>query len=381
MRNFCLAAVALLFGGFAAIADTAKIVHGATAAKIDAVLAAAVPSGFGGAVLVEKNGEIVLKAGYGMADREAKIPFTVDTVAQIGSITKSMTAIAILQLAEEGKLDLKAQAKTYLPGAAEPAGSATLHLLLTHHAGLADTCGDDFDSVSKTDLLHRCMAIALAHPAGKDHYSNMAYSILAAIVEQVSGQRWQDYLRAHVWTPLAMTRTGFDSFPGTGPEDFAKGYLNDKMQPVISGEIAKLRGNDWNIKGNGGIQASTMDMERYWRGLTRQVAAISPVVIAGMTTPHEHIDGEAWEGYGLAVRLDASGKPYRIGFAGSDGTFFSYFGMLPTRNIFIYIVGNNGEDKVKPLVSATLKTVLTDEGIMPAAPAPPAAPGATTTQH
>ena len=153
MRNLGLAAAILLCAGSGAIADTAKIVHGATAAKIDAVLAAAVPSGFGGAVLVEKNGEIVLRAGYGMADREAKIPFTVDTIAQIGSITKSMTAIAILQLAEEGKLDLKAQAKTYLPGTAEPARSATLHLLLTHHAGLADTCGDDFDSVSKADLV------------------------------------------------------------------------------------------------------------------------------------------------------------------------------------------------------------------------------------
>jgi CubicO group peptidase (beta-lactamase class C family) len=366
MRNLHLAATILLCGATDAAAAETSVVHGATAAKIDAVLAAAVPSGFGGAVLVEKDGEILLKAGYGFADRQAKTPFTVDTIAQIGSITKSMTAIAILQLAEEGKLDLKAPAKTYLPGAAEPAGSATLHLLLTHHAGLADTCGDDFDSVSKADLLHRCMAIALAHPAGEDHYSNMAYSILAAIVEQVSGERWQDYLRAHVWGPLAMKRTGFDSFAGTAPRDFSLGYLNDKPQPVISGEIAKLVGNDWDIKGNGGVQASTMDMEHYWRGLTRQVPAISPFVIAGMTTPQEHLDGEAWEGYGLAVRLGADGKPYRIGFSGSDGTFFSYFGMLPTRNIFIYIVGNNGEDKVHPLVSTVLKTVLVDEGLMPA---------------
>jgi CubicO group peptidase (beta-lactamase class C family) len=366
MRVRALAAAALALLCRPVSAAETRIVHGATAAKIDAVLAAAVPSGFGGAVLVEKDGEIVLKAGYGFADRQAKTPFTVDTIAQIGSITKSMTAIAILQLAEEGKLDLKAPAKTYLPRAAEPAGSATLHLLLTHHAGLTDTCGDDFDSVSKADLLHRCMAIALAHPAGEDHYSNMAYSILAAIVEQVSGERWQDYLRAHVWRPLAMKRTGFDSFAGTARQDFSLGYLNDKPQPVISGEIAKLGGNDWDIKGNGGVQASTMDMERYWRGLTRQVPAISPFVVAGMTTPQEHLDGEAWEGYGLAVRLGANGKPYRIGFSGSDGTFFSYFGMLPTRNIFVYIVGNNGEDKVHPLVSAVLKTVLVDEGLMPA---------------
>ncbi len=120
MRGRALAVAALALLCRPASAAETKIVHGATATKIDAVLAAAVPSGFGGAVLVEKNGEIVLKAGYGFADRQAKTPFTVDTIAQIGSITKSMTAIAILQLAEEGKLDLKAQAKAYLPGAAEP---------------------------------------------------------------------------------------------------------------------------------------------------------------------------------------------------------------------------------------------------------------------
>jgi CubicO group peptidase (beta-lactamase class C family) len=356
--RFPALAMAALLAAPGASAEPAKIVQGETAQKIDAALAAAVPSGFGGAVLVEKGGRIVLEAGYGFADRERKVPFTTDTIAQIGSITKSMTAIAVLQLAEDGKLDLKAQVRTYLPGAAEPAASATLHQLLTHHAGLADSCGDDFDPVSKEDLLRRCMALALAFPAGEDHYSNMGYSILAAIVEQVSGERWQDYLSRNVWTKLGMSRTGFDVFHGTAPRDFARGYLDGKRQDVISDSIAKLHGSDWNLKGNGGVQASTLDMERFWRGLTHQIPGISSFVTQNMMTPKEHMDGEAWEGYGLFVRLDAAGKPYRIGFSGSDGTFFSYFGMLPQQDVFFYIVGNNGEANVKPLVAATLKALL-----------------------
>ena len=124
---------------------TAKTVHGPIAQKIDAVLKDAARHGFGGAVLVEVDGVPILKAGYGYADRARKIPFTVDTVAQIGSITKSMTAMALLQLRDAGRIDLQASVKTYLPEAAEPAASLTLHSLLTHHSGLADTCGEDFE--------------------------------------------------------------------------------------------------------------------------------------------------------------------------------------------------------------------------------------------
>jgi CubicO group peptidase (beta-lactamase class C family) len=94
-----------------------------------------------------------------------------------------MTVVAIVQLPEAGKIDLKAPVKDYLPEAAEAAASIPLHQLLTHHAGMTDSCGEDFAFVSKTDLLHRCMALPLAYPAKEDHYSNIGFSILTAVVE------------------------------------------------------------------------------------------------------------------------------------------------------------------------------------------------------
>src|SRR3954471_20223168 len=105
--------------------------------------------GFGGYILIEDQGKPIFSKGYGYADREKKIPFRIDTIAQIGSITKSMTAFAILNLARQGKIDIEKPVKIYLPHAAEPAASATIHQLLTHHAGLTDHCGEDFDKLSK----------------------------------------------------------------------------------------------------------------------------------------------------------------------------------------------------------------------------------------
>jgi CubicO group peptidase (beta-lactamase class C family) len=349
----------------------ADIVAGDTAHSLDSALVSAAKHGFGGAVFVEGKGVPILKAGYGYANRDKKIAFTAETIGQIGSITKPMTALAILELAREGKLDIEKPVKTYLPDAAEPAASATLHRLLTHHAGLMDYCGEDFDALTKADLLAKCMAKPLDHPIGEDHYSNMGFSILAAVIEAVSGNSWELYLRERIWAPLEMHRTGFAQFGDAKHADFAVGYLNDKPQGVISDEIAKLHCADWNLKGNGGVQSTATDMERFWRGLTARLPGISPDVVRDMITPHDPIEGEAWEGYGLAVRLDSAGKPYRIGHSGSDGTFFAYFGWLPQQDIFIYVVGNNGQDDVKPIVSTVLKAALAMAEEQKAAPATP----------
>jgi CubicO group peptidase (beta-lactamase class C family) len=341
-----------------------EVLNGPVAAAVDRQLTAAAAEGFGGAVVIEMGGEMVLKAGYGYADREAGAAFTADTAAQIGSITKTFTALAVIQLAAAGRLDLKSAVKTYLPTAAEPAASATLSQLMTHTAGLADYCGGDFDRRTKTELLTICMAKPLAHPAGKYVYSNMGLSIAAAVVEAVAGHKWEDYLRDHIWRPFGMTRTGW-TFDAPRSGGFAVGYLNDKPRGVISDRIAALAGADWNLKGNGGLQASAADMHRFYRGIMRQAEAVRGVML------QPHVKGEepgVMEGYGLFFRLDGSGKPYRIGHGGSDGVFFSYFAIFPQHNTFLYFVGNNGEQPVKDQLKAALKAVQTAVGIADAVP-------------
>jgi CubicO group peptidase (beta-lactamase class C family) len=356
-----IAALLLPTATFAADATSDAI------ASIDAAMPDAVQKqGFGGVILIEVKGKPVFEKSYGFADREKKIAFTPQTIAQVGSITKSMTAFAILNLAREGKIDIEKPVKAYLPDAADPAGSATIHQILTHHAGFTDTCGDDFDPLTKDDELKKCMAKPLAFEPGADHYSNMGYSILAAVVEEVSGQSWEDYLREHLWQPLGMNHTGLTQFGGAKPEQFAYGYPPGKPRDdVISRSIAKLKGADWNLTGNGGTQSTVVDMERYYQGLTGKIPGIPRDVASLMMTQHDQIEGEAWEGYGLAVRLDRNNQIYRVGFAGSDEVFMAYFGWLPQSDTFIYVVGNNGWDNVRSIISTTLHAAYKIAGITP----------------
>ena len=361
-----------IFAVFVLVALVPAIAHADARSQAIATIEAAMPNavqkqGFGGYILIEQHGKPIFSKAYGYADRERKSPFRIDTIAQIGSLTKSMTAFAILNLAHEGKIDIEKPVKTYLPGAAEPAASATIHQLLTHHAGLTDHCGDDFDLLTRETELHKCMALPLEFKPGTDHYSNMGYSVLAAVVEQVSGQKWEDYLRAHLWKPLGMTRTGLTQFGGAKADQFAYGYPPGKARDdIISNSIARLKGADWNLRGNGGTQSTVVDMERFYRGLTGKIPGVPRDVANLMMSPHEQIQGEAWEGYGLAVRLDRNNKRYRVGFAGSDTVFMSYFGWLPQQDIFMYVVGNNGWDNVKPVISTVLHAAYKIAGITPA---------------
>jgi CubicO group peptidase (beta-lactamase class C family) len=137
-------------------------------------------------------------------------------------------------------------------------------------------------------------------------------------------------------------------------------------QGVISDRIARMGGDAWQLKGNGGLQASAADMRRFYHALLKQPAAVREP----MLTPHAPATPTAMEGYGLFFNLDAAGKPYRMGHNGSDGVFFAYFVMMPSRRAFLYFVGANGESEVRPLLQATLRTFLAGLDLLPARATP-----------
>lgn len=322
--------------------------------QLDAALTDAAAKGFGGAVIIEQGGKTLLSKGYGFADRERKIAFTPDTVAQIGSITKSQTAAALATLIAEGKVKLSDPLSKYVPEAPEPGRSRTIAQLASHSSGLLDSCTDDFDRQSESMLIGDCLARPLAHSPGEDNYSNMGYSLLALVIQRVTGKNWEEALRERVWEPLGMKAVGF-YFRGRPDDLFAHGYLKDVKQPVISRSIAKLQGDDWALRGNGGIQASPRAMIRFIdgivdanRGFPRDARKILLAPVPGQT-------GDVREGFGFAFRYNEDGSLYRMGHAGSDGTFFSYLCWFPANDVRFYFVGNNGEDEAKAVLLQALK--------------------------
>ena len=321
--------------------------------QVDALMKQAALDGLGGAVVLERNGHMLLSSGYGLANRRSRLAFTEDTVAPINSITKSVTALGVVQLATVGRIDLQAPLSAYLKGIREPAGSSRIHDVLVHHAGLPPHCGDDWERRTKAQLIEECSQQPLVAARGALSYSNPGYSYLSALVEEVSGQTWEDYLRIHVFEPAGMRRSGwpFGKYQGS---TLAEGYVEDAPRAVPADRLAALGGDVWNWKGNGELYASATDMHRLSQFLMRQPAHI----IQPMITPQGPEYGAGVrDGYGFALRFDRSGRIYRIGSSGSDGAFVSYFMWLPQQGVFMYFVGNNGENRVRPVLTAVIDAI------------------------
>ena len=196
-------------------------------AKLDKYVQIYVDQGlFSGAVLVAKDGKILLSKGYGMANYEHMVPNTIQTKFDIGSITKQFTSMAIMQLVKEGKLKLNDTVASILPDAPH-AKEITVYQLLTHTSGIPDheesieldytkpavvTTRTSFDyskPVTTADIIEWVKDKPLDFvPASKFKYSNTGYVVLAAIIEKVSGQTYEVFLQEHIFKPLGICNTG-----------------------------------------------------------------------------------------------------------------------------------------------------------------------------
>lgn len=170
---------------------------------------------FSGVVLLARQGAVVYQSAHGDADRQKHIANTLDTRFRFGSLGKMFTAVAVLQLAQAGKLGLDDTLGKFLPDYPDAALSkATLHQLLTHTAGAGDIFGPEFaahraELKRLEDYVRVFGARAPRFPPGERHeYSNYGFILLGRVIEKVSGQSYADYVRDHVFTPAGMGATG-----------------------------------------------------------------------------------------------------------------------------------------------------------------------------
>jgi D-alanyl-D-alanine carboxypeptidase len=173
----------------------------------------------GVAVGVVSNQDLIWSKGFGFADLKAKVPMTATTKIRMASNSKLFTAIAIMQLREEGKLSLDDPVVKYLPWfKAKPAGDddgpITIEQLLSHSSGLQREAGDHWVSYKfpSTDELPRLYADRQAAfaPSVRWKYSNLAYAVAGQVVEKVSGERWSVYVERNIFKPLGMDASSVD---------------------------------------------------------------------------------------------------------------------------------------------------------------------------
>lgn len=236
---------------------------------IDRYLDRVLPQGAGITVAAARGGELKHCASRGYADRAAKTPATCDTVYDVMSITKQFTAAAILKLEMSGKLRVSDRIGAHLDSVPEDKRAITLHQLLTHTAGLPESLGDDYDPLSRSQLLAGVVKTPLRSAPGKKfRYSNVGYSLLAAIVEKASGLSYERYLAQSLFRPVGMTRTGY-VLPTWTREQVAVEYdQHGRAQGRPMDHPWAPDGPSWNLRGNGGMLSTAQDMFRWHHALT-----------------------------------------------------------------------------------------------------------------
>src|SRR5688500_5015702 len=180
---------------------------------------AAAADRFSGAALVAKNGKTVFAKAYGLADREKKTPNTLKTRFRLGSMNKMFTAVAILQLAQRGKLDLKAPFGNYLTDYPnkDTASKVTIEQLLSHTGGTGDIFGQEYQKnrlelKALQDYVKLYGSRSAEFPPGSRWaYSNYGFLLLGVLIEKVSGQSYYDYVRDHIFKPAGMTGTASET--------------------------------------------------------------------------------------------------------------------------------------------------------------------------
>ena len=271
---------------------------------------------------VASNGEIVWGETVGVANTATGEEATPDHQYRIGSITKTFTAVAIMQLRDAGKLDLEDPLDRHLDGTSH---RPTIRRMLSHSSGLQrEPPGDVWETMRFTEgeefLRSAAEAEQVLPPGSHFHYSNLAFALLGEVVARVSGQPWEEYLGAHVLQPLGLTRT---SVRKQAPA--AQGYLVDPYADSVHEEPADL--DIGATAAAGALWSTPADLAR-WAAFFSEPnpEVLSADTVEEMQTFQTMVDLEQWKlGFGLGLELFREGD--RV-FAGHGGAMPGFLAMV-----------------------------------------------------
>lgn len=276
----------LLIAAIAALSVPVAAAQGS--ARVDSVLTALAQEGMAGVVRIERNGQVIFEKAYGLADRAHGIPLTPGTVVQIGSNTKDITTVAILELVEAGRLTLTDSLGRFFPAVPADKRGITITHLLDHTAGLPAAVGDDFEPLEREAFIARALRTPLlAAPGTREVYSNTGFSILAAIIEQRSGMPYEAFIRTNVLQPIGLDHTGL-VLPRFDSLTVAHGYRADGTDngTMLSKPHAP-DGSWWNLRGNGGLLSTVGEMAKFYRALLDGDRLLKPATRALRFNPLE----------------------------------------------------------------------------------------------
>lgn len=310
-----------------------------TAARMDQIVQSYVSGHkFMGTVLVASGGQVILDKAYGFANLEWDVPNTTDAKFRLGSVTKQFTAASILLLEERGKLTVNDPVKKYMPDAPAAWDKVTIFHLLTHTSGIPDFTGfSDYRKIEpfattpeKLVALFRDKPLDF-QPGDKWSYDNSGYVLLTYLLEKISGESYEKFVRENIFTPLGMTNTGYDSnsaiihhraagySPGRGGVENA-GYINMTIP-----------------QGAGALYSTTGDLLKWEQGLFGG-KVLKPASLDQMTTPFK-------QNYAFGLMVETVGGHKRISHGGGIEGFNTELAYYPDDKLTVIVLANlNGPE-------------------------------------
>ena len=289
------------------------------------------------AVLVKRGDEVLLRSAYGVANVELEVPSKPENVYNVGSITKTFTALTVMSLVEEGKLSLDDKVSKHVEQAPEAWSAITVKHLLTHTSGIPEYALIEglylTDEYTREFWWEKIGPLPLDFATGKRFaYSNSNYTVLSQIIEKVSGARYYDAVQERVIKKAGLTHTRFRQTNEIIP-NLATGYYKAGDTMIISPSEASS-----SAYGAGGIVTTVDDLDRLLRAC-RSGAIVSKATLAKMQTANRTDDGRK-TGYGLGWFIrDLSGHPM-VSHAGNTAGYSASMAYFPDQDLTVCLAGN-----------------------------------------
>lgn len=357
-----IALLALLLSGYslpgAAFAQTKS-------QKIDTLLTLCSSADqFNGTALVVDEGRVIYRKSFGYANLEWKIPNTPETKFRIGSITKSFTAILVLQLAEQGKIKLDGTISDYLPDFPKRLGQQiTIDQLLTHTSGLPDIndVPDFFRMVqsgllTQEDILKRIGTYDLKFPPGTNFkYSNDGYEILGAIIEKITGKSYEQALQESILRPLKMVGSGYSS----------RNLIIEKRAYGYRKRLDRYEIPLYYVESPASGMYSTVDDLFLWEQALYTNSLLSEKYKTLMWALSPHGNAYGW----LVSKKTIQPGRLPVLFVVSEGAipgFFAWTARLPERNQLIVLLTNiRAPTNYLPDINQAITNILYDQPYQP----------------
>jgi CubicO group peptidase (beta-lactamase class C family) len=332
-------------------AEKIKLIEAAVAAEMSRQNIA------GLSLAVVTDNQLRWSSGYGFADLENYVPAKAATVYRLASISKSVTAVAVMQLAERGQLDLDAPVQKYCPAFPEKQWPLTSRQLLAHLGGIRHYKSEEeyagtrrYESIAAGLEMFKNEPL-LHEPGAKYTYTTFGYSVLGCALEGASGQKFPDFLRANVFKPAGMDGMRVDDINEI-IFNRAQGYRRTRTGELRNSDLAD---NSYKLPG-GGLVSTVEDLAKFAIAVHTD-KLLKKETAERMFTSQKTRDGKETN-YGLGWSVQVQNGQRIVGHSGAQQRVSTYLHMIPARNFAVALMVNVEDTRLRTLAERITEIVL-----------------------